>query len=77
MNKEEKEEVFEYLDELRESGETNMFGAASYIKKDFGYTEKQSIELLLEWMETFEERHKGQQFNGYVKVAKIRNKIEW
>lgn len=31
-----KTEYFEYLDELRESGVTNMFGAAPYLVSEFG-----------------------------------------
>ena len=29
-----------YLDGLRESGATNMFGADSYVQKEFGISEK-------------------------------------
>tara|TARA_R100001510_G_C7655602_1_gene214852 strand:+ start:3803 stop:3985 length:183 start_codon:yes stop_codon:yes gene_type:complete len=52
-----KDEVFQFLDELRESGVTNMFGAASFIRTSFpNVDKKQSRELLSEWMETFAER---------------------
>ena len=30
------EEYFEYLDDLRESGVTNMFGAGQYLEEEFG-----------------------------------------
>ena len=30
------EEMLVYLDELRESGETNMFGARPYVAQEFG-----------------------------------------
>lgn len=53
----EKNEVFEYLDELRESGVTNMWGAAAYIEAEFDCDRKQSVKLLGEWMETFSQRH--------------------
>lgn len=53
-----KNEVFEYLDELRDSGVTNMFGAAPYICLAFAVTTAEGRALLLEWMNTFEERHK-------------------
>ena len=52
-----KEEVFLYLDRLRESGVTNMWGAGSYIEMSFEVTERESTKLLVEWMETFSERH--------------------
>lgn len=53
------EKVFEYLDELRESGVTNMYGAIPYIQQEFPeLTISQSSSLLVGWMKTFSERHK-------------------
>lgn len=52
-----KEKVFVFLDNLRESGITNMFGAAPYIEKMFEVERKTARSLLVEWMETFDERH--------------------
>ena len=46
-------EVFEYLNELRESGITNMLGATPYVASTFGLTTRSSRELLLAWMESF------------------------
>jgi len=43
----------DFLDELRESGKTNMFGAAPYIEKKFKVNNKESIKILTYWMETF------------------------
>ena len=34
----EKEEYFDYLDNLRESGVTNMFGASPYLQEAFDLT---------------------------------------
>ncbi|MFW6273168.1 MAG: hypothetical protein ACOC2U_05255 [bacterium] len=42
-----------FLNELRESGVTNMFGAAPYISKAFGIDENKSIQILSYWMKTF------------------------
>ena len=53
-----KEMIFEYLDALRESGVTNMFGAGSYVEDEFGLRRQEARDLLVEWMTTFEERHK-------------------
>ena len=50
-------EVFEYLDALRESGVTNMFGAGSYICDEFDVSKKDARFLLAKWMSTFSERH--------------------
>ena len=47
-------EAFEYLDELRESGETNMWGAVPYIERDLGHDNKTSKSLQLKWMESFD-----------------------
>jgi hypothetical protein len=55
---EEKEEYFEFLDELRESGSTNMFGAAGPLREMFPDLGRQEAkDIVLEWMDTFEERH--------------------
>jgi hypothetical protein len=55
------EKYFIYLDALRESGETNMFAAVPYLKKEFAElkTDKQAAKVLAEWMNTFSERHKN------------------
>lgn len=52
-----KDEHLTYLDNLRETGVTNMFGAAPYIKEEFGVDTKTAGEILVYWMQTFGERH--------------------
>lgn len=51
-------EHLEYLDDLRESGETNMFGAGPYIQAEFGLPENESRKVVSYWMETFSDRQK-------------------
>jgi hypothetical protein len=51
------DDVLEYLDELRESSITNMFGAGAYIEKMFGYDKYEARAALLYWMHTFSDRH--------------------
>jgi hypothetical protein len=46
-------EEFEYLNELRESGETNMFGAARYLRNDFGLSKYEARDIVLAWMKSF------------------------
>jgi hypothetical protein len=46
-------EYFEYLSNLRDSGVTNMFGAAVYLQRDFGLSRQESRDILLKWMESF------------------------
>jgi hypothetical protein len=53
-----KEEMFVYLDNIRETGAINMFGAAPYLKDEFGLSRHEARNILLEWMDTFSERHK-------------------
>jgi hypothetical protein len=43
--------VFEYLEALRDSGITNMFGATPYIERVFDIPRKEAVKLLVEWME--------------------------
>ena len=52
-----KDEVFEYLDALREIGAVNMFGAGPYVQESFDLSRNQAHYLLKEWMRTFSERH--------------------
>jgi len=46
-------DYFEYLTDLRDSGVTNMFGAAVYLQRDFGLSRQESRDILLKWMESF------------------------
>jgi len=43
-------DYFEYLDELRLSGETNMFGAGAYLQQEFGLDRREARAILMEWM---------------------------
>ena len=43
----------DYLLELRDSGETNMFGAAPYLQDEFGLSKGDARSILTQWMETF------------------------
>ena len=47
-------EYFEYLDDLRESGETNMFGAGAYLRDDHGLDRDEAGAVLSAWMKTFD-----------------------
>ena len=48
-----RKEYKEFLDNLRESGTTNMFGAAPYLMEEFLLDKYEAREILLEWMKTF------------------------
>ena len=50
------EKVFPYLDELRESGITNMYEAHKYVIEEFSINKDMAIKLVQAWMETFREK---------------------
>lgn len=50
-------DMLEYLDKLRTSGVTNMFGARPYIAGAFGLSSAEASAVLTYWMRTFSERH--------------------
>jgi len=47
------DEHLQFLDELRESGEINMFGAAPYLSNIFDLSEQEARKALTYWMQTF------------------------
>lgn len=49
------ERMMSYLNSLRESGITNMFGAATYIQETFDVSSSDARNILLYWMEHYEE----------------------
>jgi hypothetical protein len=51
------EDVFEFLDELRDSGVTHMIGAGVYIVEGYGVDKATARKLLTKWMQTFSDRH--------------------
>ena len=52
------EKYYEFLDNLRESGVTNMFGATPYLVEAFSdLPEVEAREILRSWMRTFSDRH--------------------
>lgn len=59
-----KENVFQYLDTLRESGLTNMFGAGEYLQAEFSFSPKKAAKMLVEWMSTFAVRHSKEDSHG-------------
>ena len=55
-----------FLNDLRDSGVTNMFGAAPYLQKEFGIDQKWAREVLANWMQSFSENleYKGRKFSA-------------
>lgn len=67
-------EYFEYLDELRDSGVTNMLGAGAYLEKDFSIDPQEARRVLQRWMETFSDRHPRESITEQVDKGKDENK---
>jgi len=45
----------QFLDELRDSGETNMFGATIYLMQEFDITKHLATDILNTWMKEYKE----------------------
>jgi len=49
---------YEFLDDLRDSGVTNMFGATPYLMEAFcNLSQDEAREVLKSWMRIFSDRH--------------------
>ena len=46
-------EVYLYLEQLRETGETNMFGAGVYLEKHFELSKDKARMYLTDWMKQY------------------------
>ena len=46
---------YQYLEDLRQSGVTNMFGAAPYLQEEFGLDKREARKILLSWMMHYDE----------------------
>lgn len=53
MQDQQRVEYFEYLDALRDSGVTNMFGAAPYLQEEFGLDRSEARAVLSDWMKSY------------------------
>ena len=52
------QEHLEFLDDLRESGITNMYGAGTYLQEEYPLLNKDEAGSIIHyWMKTFKERH--------------------
>tara|TARA_R110000824_G_scaffold183473_1_gene364508 strand:+ start:1382 stop:1558 length:177 start_codon:yes stop_codon:yes gene_type:complete len=47
-------EYFDFLINLRDSGVTNMFGAAPYLSDEFDLDKHEARQVLGRWMESFD-----------------------
>jgi hypothetical protein len=44
------QEMFDFLEDLRQSGDTNMFGAGTYLREAFGLSLSEATPILTKWM---------------------------
>lgn len=42
-----------YLERLRRSGETNMYGATQYLHEEFKLPKEDAIKILIDWMKNY------------------------
>ena len=54
MGKATEDTMFTYLEGLRQSGVTNMFGAGPYLEREFGLNRNEAKEVLLNWIKSYE-----------------------
>lgn len=47
-------EYFKFLESLRKSGVTNMFGAAPYLQREFGLDKQEARDILMKWMKSYD-----------------------
>lgn len=52
---EQEKEMFDYLNDLRDSGATNMFGASPYLVDEFDIDKYEARKVLSKWMENYSE----------------------
>ena len=56
ISEDEKDEIFQYLFDLQESGATNMFGSGAYVERDFPHLDKREVgDVITEWMANWDE----------------------
>ena len=52
-----RDELFVFLDQVREDGKINMFSAGPVLAEAFGLPKHEARDILFKWMETFASRH--------------------
>lgn len=43
-----------FLENLRRSGVTNMYGAAPYLMEEFGLCKQEAVEILKDWLRNYD-----------------------
>lgn len=50
------QQYFDFLEDLRQSGDTNMFGASPYLQAAFGLEKKEGVSILSAWMDAHKDK---------------------
>lgn len=45
-----------YLENLRRSGETNMYGATPYLEREFHIDHAEAVKILVDWIENYDRK---------------------
>ena len=61
-------EVFYYLDNLKESGDTNMFGASPYLVDEFNIDKSEARKVLAKWFKEGDNCRRCKDDEGYGKI---------
>ena len=61
------QELYEFLDELRESGNTNMLAAPKFIEEYYGYKKEASRMIFDLWIQRLELKQSERVFLKYIK----------
>ena len=65
-----------FLNDLRDSGVTNMFGAAPYLQNEFGLDKREARQVLANWMQSFSENLDEMDMNDPVLIRMRASKPE-
>jgi hypothetical protein len=53
MSNDMKNDMFDFLDAVRESGAVNMFEGGRLIQEEYGLDRHEARDILVEWMKTY------------------------
>ena len=70
-------DMHSFLNDLRDSGVTNMFGAAPYLQKEFGLDKREARQVLANWMQSFSESLDEGVFDQYDALPPGRGNLDF
>ena len=74
--KNDNETYFKFLTVLRDSGKTNMFGAAPYLQQVFDLSKSEARKVLAEWMKSFNESIVNEAKIAFINTGLISERIQ-